>query len=68
MSTKTRLESTHETVNRAQTVLDAADKTLHVAEKATETAAKAKSKKGLFILLIAVVIVGVVVARRNREA
>ena len=39
MATKTKLESAHETVNKAQTVLDAADKSLHAAEKAAEKAA-----------------------------
>lgn len=65
MSTKTRLESTHDRVNRAQVVLDAADKTLDVAERATATAGKAKSRKGLFILLIVLAVLGVVAAKRK---
>jgi hypothetical protein len=66
MATKSKLESAHETVNTAQTVLDAADKSLHVAEKATEAASKAKSKTGLLILVAILALLGIYLAKRNQ--
>jgi len=68
MATKTKLESAHETVNRAQTVLDAADKSLHAAEKATEAASKAKSKPALLLLVLVLAILGIYLAKRNQAS
>lgn len=68
MATKSKLESAHETVNKAQTVLDAADKSLHAAEKATEAASKAKSKTGLLVLVAFLAILGIYLAKRNTSS
>ena len=58
-------ESAHETVNKAQTVLDAADKSLSAAEKAAEKASKAKSKPALLLLVLMLALLGIYLAKRN---
>ena len=68
MASKTKIESAHETVNKAQAVLDAADKSLNAAEKAAETASKAKSKPALLLLVLVLAILGVYFAKRNQNS
>ena len=68
MATKSKLESAHETVNKAQTVLDAADKSLDAAEKAVEKASKAKSKPALLLLVLVLAILGIYLAKRDKSS
>lgn len=66
--TKTKLESAHETANKAQTVLDAADESLNAAEKAANKASKAKSKPALLLVVLVLAILGIHVAKRNQAS
>ena len=68
MATKTKLESAHETVNKAQAVLNAADKSLDAAEKAAEQASKAKSKPALLLLVLVLAILGIYLAKRKQDS
>ena len=68
MAEKTKLESAHETVNKAQAVLDAADKSLNVAEKAADKASKAKSKPALIVFVLVLAILGIYLAKKNQSS